>query len=145
MQVWLLDSLRKRCDFVQGALARLGISNAQTLWGRAETLGQDAAHRESYDVAVARAVADMRVLSELCLPFVRTGGHLVAAKGPDPAAEVAAAKHAFDVLGGRLVDVMKVESLSEEGLPRTAVIVRKDMQTPEEYPRREGKPSKRPL
>ena len=145
MQVWLLDSLRKRCDFVQGALARLGIRNAHTLWGRAETLGQDAAHREAYDVAVARALADMRVLSELCLPFVRTGGHLVAAKGPDPAAEVAAAKHAIDLLGGRLVTVTEVESLSEEGQPRTAVTVRKHMRTPEQYPRREGKPSKRPL
>ena len=145
MQVCLLDSLRKRCDFVEGALARLGIGNARTLWGRAETLGQDAAHREAYDVAVARAVADMRVLSELCLPFVRTGGHFVAAKGPDPAAEVAAATHAFDILGGHLVDVQEVDSLSEEGQPRTAVTVRKSTRTPEEYPRREGKPSKRPL
>lgn len=145
MQVWLLDSLRKRYDFVQGALARLGIRNAHTLWGRAETLGQDAAHREVYDVAVVRAVADMRVLSELCLPFVRTGGYLVAAKGPDPAAEVAAAEHAFDVLGGHLVNVTEVESLSEEGQPRTAVTVRKHTGTPEQYPRREGRPSKRPL
>ena len=145
MQVWLLDSLRKRCDFVQGALARLGIRNARTLWGRAETLGQDAAHREAYDVAVARAVADMRVLSELCLPFVRTGGHFVAAKGPHPVAEVAAAKHALHILGGHLVDVREVDSLSEEGQPRTAVTVRKDTKTPEEFPRREGKPSKRPL
>ena len=58
----MLDSLRKRCGFVQGAMASMGITNAETLWGRAETLGQDAAHRETYDLAVARAVADMRVL-----------------------------------------------------------------------------------
>ena len=145
LQVRMLDSLRKRCDFVQGAVANLGISNAEALWGRAETLGQDAGHREAYDIAVARAVADMRVLSELCLPFVRPGGHFVAAKGPEPAAEVAAASNALEVLGGKVLGIEEVDSLSEEGRPRTAVIVRKDTRTPQQYPRREGKPSKRPL
>ena len=145
LQVWLLDSLRKRCDFVQGAVAGLGISNAKTLWGRAETLGQDAEHREVYDMAVARAVADMRVLSELCLPFVRTDGHFVAAKGPEPAAELEDAVNAFQLLGGILVGVEEVDSLSESGRRRTAVIVRKMTGTPPKYPRREGLPSKRPL
>lgn len=145
VQVRMLDSLRKRCDFVQGALAGLDIHNAETVWGRAETLGQDAQHREAYDMAVARAVADMRVLSELCLPFVRPGGHFVAAKGPEPSAEVAAAEHALAVLGGKLLGVEEVASFSEEGRPRTAVVVRKDARTPEQFPRREGTPSKRPL
>ena len=67
-QVRMLDSLRKRCDFVQSAVVSMGITNAETLWGRAETLGQDAAHREAYDLAVARAVADMRVLLFIELP-----------------------------------------------------------------------------
>ena len=145
LQVRMLDSLRKRCDFVQGAVASLGVNNAESLWGRAETLGQEAEHREAYDIAVARAVADMRVLSELCLPFVRPGGHFVAAKGPECAAEVAAASNALEVLGGKLLSIEEVDSLSEEGRPRTAVVVRKDMRTPQQYPRREGKPSKRPL
>ena len=141
----LLDSLRKRCKFVQGAIISLGIPNAQTVWGRAETLGQDARHREAYDVSVARAVADMRVLSELCLPFVRPGGHFVAAKGPKPSAEVAAAIKALKVLGGKLVSVEEVASFSEEGRPRTAVIVKKVGRTPPQYPRHEGTPSKQPL
>ena len=145
LQVRMLDSLGKRCDFVQGAVASLGINNAKTVWGRAETLGQDAGHREVYDIAIARAVADMRVLSELCLPFVRTGGRFVAAKGPEPSVEVAAACNALQVLGGRLVCVEEVESLSEDGRPRTAVVVNKDVSTPPKYPRREGLPSKRPL
>ena len=143
--MWLLDSLRKRCDFVQGAVAGLGISNAKTLWGRAETLGQDAEHREVYDMAVARAVADMRILSELCLPFVRTGGRFVAAKGPDPSRELQLSINAFELLGGSLLGVEEVDSMSESGRPRTAVVVQKIMDTPRKYPRREGLPSKRPL
>ena len=85
------------------------------------------------------------MLSELCLPFVRPGGHFAAAKGPDPAAEVAAAGHALQVLGGNLEYVEEVNSLSDDGQRRTVVIVRKAARTPQQYPRRNGRPSKWPL
>ena len=146
IQVTLLDSLRKRCDFMQSALGSLGIDNAAPLWGRAETLAQEPAHREQYDVATARAVADMRVLSEFCLPFVRMNGLFVAAKGPAPHAEVDASSAALQELGGELLGIQSVQSFSKvHGDNRTAVLVRKVRQTPSRYPRREGKPGKQPL
>lgn len=142
----LLDSLGKRCDFVQKTVIDLGIGNIEVVWGRAETLGHEEAHREMYDVAIARAVAELRVLSELCLPFVRNGGFFLAAKGTKPTAEVEAAENAIKVLGGKLISVQAVQSFSEaDSLPRTAVIVKKIQHTPSQYPRRAGKPLKQPL
>ena len=76
---------------------------------------------------------------------MRPSGHFAAAKGPDPASEVAAAGHALQVLGGKLESVEEVNSTSDDGQRRTVVIVRKAARTPQQYPRREGKPSKRPL
>lgn len=145
-QVTVLDSLKKRCDFVSGTLHDLGIRNVDVLWGRAETAGQDPEHREKFDVAIARAVAEMRVLSEYCLPFVRVGGALIAAKGPSPQREVNGAQIAISLLGGKLLSIEAVQSYSDgETQPRTAVTVRKVAITPPQYPRREGKPLKRPL
>lgn len=142
----MLDSLKKRCDFVTATLLGLGIDNVNVLWGRAETAGQEPKHRESYDIAVARAVAEMRVLSEYCLPFVKEGGALVAAKGPFPQQEVEVAQQAISILGGKVLLIDAVQSYSDgESMPRTAVIVRKVKQTPSAYPRREGRPLKRPL
>ncbi len=100
---------------------------------------------QSYDVAVARAVADLRVLSELCLPLVRIGGRWVAAKGPSPQAEVDGAARAVKLLGGGPPAVHAVESVAPGGMQRTAVVVAKEGPTPEKYPRRPGLPSKRPL
>ena len=88
----------------------------------------------------------MRVLAEIALPFVRVGGLLLAAKGPAPHAEVDAAQGALETLGGSLLGVEPVQSFSRvHGDHRTAVLVRKHAHTPPQYPRREGKPSKRPL
>lgn len=143
--VAMLDSLAKRCTFVDGAIATLRLSNARTLWSRAEDAGQLPQHRQQYDVVVARAVAELRVLAELCLPFAKTPqGLWVAAKGPSPDAEVAAAQGALRTLGGSLVGVVEVASRSAEGV-RTAVVVRKLGKTPKQYPRQAGTPSRRPL
>ncbi len=145
-QVTVLDSLKKRCDFVEATLQRLAIDNVEVLWGRAETAGQDPEHREIYHIAVARAVAEMRVLSEYCLPFIQEGGALVAAKGPFPEQEVEDAQAAISILGGKLLSIDPVQSYSDgESKPRTAVTVKKVAHTPPAYPRREGRPLKRPL
>jgi 16S rRNA (guanine527-N7)-methyltransferase len=106
--------------------------------------GQDAKFREVYDVAVARAVAEMRVLAELCLPLVRVGGIFVAAKGPNPQEEVEAAKAAVELLGASKVSLCAVDSEGPLG-QRTAVVCLKDHATPAKYPRRAGMPNKRPL
>ena len=144
MQVTLLDSLQKRCKFVEHTAASLGIDNVRVLWLRAEVAGQHPEHRGAYDAAVARAVAEMRILAELSLPLIRVGGHLVAAKGPAPQEEVLAAETALQLLGGSPAEVRRVESFAPEG-QRTAVLIRKTSLTPDAYPRKEGRPQKKPL
>ncbi|MBA3533275.1 MAG: 16S rRNA (guanine(527)-N(7))-methyltransferase RsmG, partial [Ardenticatenales bacterium] len=102
-QITLLEATRKKVDFLQLVADELGLSNAVTLWGRAEEQGHEAAQREQYDVAVARAVAELPVLAEYCLPFVRVGGRWVAQKGARVEEEVQNAHNALGQLGGRLV------------------------------------------
>ncbi|CAI7858052.1 unnamed protein product, partial [Closterium sp. NIES-54] len=100
--VTLVESLNKRCDFLSHVVQRLGLKNVQVVCGRAEEVGRDPVHREAYDLAVARAVAEMRVLNELCLPLVRVGGAFVAAKGPNPQDEIAAASNSASLLGAQI-------------------------------------------
>ncbi|KAL6756103.1 S-adenosyl-L-methionine-dependent methyltransferase [Haematococcus lacustris] len=140
----LLDSLRKRCDFLRLAADKAGLSNVEVVWARAEDAGRDPQLRETFDLAVARAVAETRVLAELCTPFVKPGGMWLAAKGPDPEAEVTAAGPALKALGCRLVAIERVASHGEHG-QRTAVVVKKEKATPAKYPRPPGTPNKKPL
>ncbi|GMH33896.1 hypothetical protein BSKO_01730 [Bryopsis sp. KO-2023] len=143
-QVTILDTLKKRCGFVDEATSKCGIKNVQTLWARAEEAGRMDDHREVYDISIARAVAELRVLVEYCLPFVKVGGLLVAAKGPVIEEEVELARNAIEKLGGCLVGVSKVNSFSDDG-KRTVVVIKKVTTTPRKYPRRPGLPAKRPL
>lgn len=140
----LLDAQSKRVAFVQESAAFLGANNAEAIQSRAETFGRMPDRRECYDAAVARALADMRVLAELCLPLVRVGGHVFAAKGPSPYAEVEGAKEAIREVGGVVRDVIEVDSRSLQGM-RTVVVLEKMEPTPDRYPRRDGMPNKRPL
>ncbi|KAK3248403.1 hypothetical protein CYMTET_42129 [Cymbomonas tetramitiformis] len=145
--VTLLDTLGKRINFINSAAQEIGVGNARGLWARAEDAGKNKAgfeEREAHDVVIARAVAEMRILAELCLPLVPVGGIWVAAKGVDPSAELAASEKAIEELGGELVAIERVGSQAPEGY-RTAVIVRKVRPTPAKYPRRAGLPNKRPL
>lgn len=142
--ITLLDSLQKRCTFNKEAISAAGLANVSVTWARAEDAGQDPLLRHSQHVAVARAVAELRVLAELCLPMVQVGGHWVAAKGAAPEEEVALARRAIQELGGELVRVEEVDSLAPEG-KRTVVVVRKVRTTPGKYPRKAGTPKKQPL
>jgi 16S rRNA G527 N7-methylase RsmG len=116
------------------------------VWSRAEDGGRSPDLREAFDLAVARAVAAAPVICELCLPFVRAGGWMVAAKGASPEQEVAAARRAVGILAGPAapVKVVKVDSFAPEG-QRTALVVRKAAATPALYPRHAGTPARRPL
>ncbi|KAK9828738.1 hypothetical protein WJX72_001820 [[Myrmecia] bisecta] len=143
-QFTLLDTLKKRCVFVEQTAHAVGLRNVQTAWMRAEDAGRQETMRESYNVAVARAVAEMRVLAELCLPLVRVGGHVFAAKGANPQAEVDAASSAILLLGGSLVGIEPVDSHGPDG-QRTVAVIHKVLATPEKYPRKAGQPQKRPL
>lgn len=145
----LLESLAKRCRFLEAAAAELAplLGNPEGLrvvWGRAEDVGQQEEFREKFDVVVARAVAELRVLSEYCLPFCKVGGEFVAMKGPAVHEELAAAGRAIATLGGEVIELREVE-LPEGAGARSLVRIRKLNKTPKMYPRKAGTPSKRPL
>ncbi|TVU11879.1 hypothetical protein EJB05_45489 [Eragrostis curvula] len=140
----LLESMRKRCTFLEHAVEAMGLSNVDVVCDRAENVGQNLDYREAYDIAAARAVAELKVLAEYCLPLVRVGGLFVAAKGHDPHDEIKNAKSAVQKLGASMLELCNVESMGPHG-QRTAVIYLKDRATPKKYPRLPGTPSKMPL
>lgn len=136
----LVDSLNKRLEFLDVVCGELGL-NARLIHSRAEELGQDENFRECFDLAVARAVAPMNVLSEYCLPFVKQGGSFVALKGSND--DISPAQNAIETLGGELVDTVSYKLNGED--VRTLAIVKKLSQTPTQYPRKPKKISTKPL
>ncbi|TYJ38535.1 hypothetical protein E1A91_A05G449500v1 [Gossypium mustelinum] len=136
-EVTLVESMNKRCLFLEHAVSLIGLSNVQVVRERAEKLGQDSNFRERFDVAVARAVAEMKVLAEYCLPLVRVGGLFVAAKGHNPQDEVKSAERATNLMGASVLQLCSVESHSPHG-QRTAIICLKNRPTPRKYPRDPG-------
>jgi len=124
-------------------VALLGLSAVEVVVARAEAAGRDPDRRERYDVAVARAVAELRVLAEYCLPLCRVGGRFLAPKGAHIEGEVQAAQAAIGALGGHVVAVEQVQLPGVE--LRSLVVVEKVAATPQQYPRAAGVPAKRPL
>jgi 16S rRNA (guanine527-N7)-methyltransferase len=143
-QVTLVESVHKKADFCRHVVARLGLQGVRILSERAEAVGQDAQHRQAYDLAVARAVARMPILMEYLLPLVHRNGLVVAMKGESAPAETHTADKAIHLLGGKLRKLIPVilPGVVEE---RFLVVVEKRARTPEEYPRRIGVPAKNPL
>ncbi|MBQ8380595.1 MAG: 16S rRNA (guanine(527)-N(7))-methyltransferase RsmG [Clostridia bacterium] len=141
-----IDSTAKRVAYVNEAAKRLGLLNLTAIAGRAEDLGIDPKYRESFDVAVARAVAAMRVLSELCLPLVKVGGKFIAMKGKNAQFELSEAKRAIATLGGKIsaTDDIRLSDPDEE-LIHPLIIIDKKIKTPSAYPRPFAKISKKPL
>jgi 16S rRNA (guanine527-N7)-methyltransferase len=144
IQLTLVEATGKKVTFLEHMIERLQLRGVQAVKARAEELAHDGAYREKYDLAVARAVAELPVVVEFTLPFCKIGGWTVAQKGESGAAEAWTASHAIALLGGELHRVLPVQL---PGLPedRTLVIIRKRSPTPEIYPRRPGVPNKRPL
>lgn len=136
----LLDSLNKRLTFLSTVNRELGL-DAKLVHSRAEVSGQEENYREKFDLATARAVAPMNVLSEYCIPFVKEGGAFVALKGSND--DVSEASNAIEVLGGRLESNISYELGGTEA--RTIAVVRKISQTPTQYPRKSKKISTKPL
>lgn len=146
LHVVLLDSLRKRIDFLAKTAEALGLRDLEMLHGRAEdyaAAGKAGTLRESFDVAVSRAVAAMPTLVEYVLPYVRQGGLMVAMKGPAVEEELQAAERGIAKLGGELEDVMRC-TLSD-GSRRMLVCIRKRTPTPPQYPRGQNKPKIKPI
>ena len=144
MRLTLLEATGKKARFCEAMVEHLKLSGVTVLKGRAEEIGQDPAHREQYDWAMARAVAEMRVLSEYLLPLVRRGGHIVAQKREDAPSEAHAAENAMRRLGGQLKQLVPVE-LPGVAETRYLVVVEKVAASPPGYPRRPGVPGKSPI
>jgi 16S rRNA (guanine527-N7)-methyltransferase len=143
LHVTLLEAAGKKAAFLRDTVAALELPQVDVLAARAEEVGRDSAHRERYDVAVARAVAPLNVLAELALPLVRPGGWLAAVKGSRVRDELAEAQGAIERCGGRVGPVLPLPTMV--GAPLSVVLIRKERPTPPELPRRPGIPAKRPL
>lgn len=144
MKLTLVESVGKKLEFCRHIVETLDLEDVTLLQARAEALGQDRAHRERYDWAVARAVANLPVLAEYLLPLVSLGGKMLAQKGESAHAEAVAAEKAIRVLGGELQQIIPVlvPGIAEE---RYLIVVDKVATTPPGYPRRVGLPARRPI
>lgn len=144
IQLTLVEATGKKAAFCEHVAQALKLSTVTVVNARAEEVGQRPEHRERYDWALARAVAEMPTLAEYLLPLVRLGGHMVAQKGKDAPAETYGAGKAIQKLGGELEQIVEVE-LPGIAEPRYLVVLKKVAATPPRYPRRPGVPGKTPL
>ena len=144
LKLTLIESVGKKVKFCQHTVGVLGLDNVDVIQARAEDIGQDSKHREQYDWAAARAVANLNVLSEYLLPLVKVGGSMLAQKGEGGPAEAQSAEQAVKLLGGKLKPLIPVNL---PGVPenRYLVVIKKVAATPSKYPRKPGIPAKQPL
>ena len=144
LKLTLLDSLNKRINFLNTVVDELGLSDVTALHGRAEEIGRNASYRESFDLCVSRAVANLSTLSEFCLPVVKIGGYFVSYKSEKADDEYNDAENAITLLSGgnvRIEDVI----IPDTDLTRKMIIIEKIEKIDDKYPRRAGVPLKKPL
>ena len=144
VELTLLDSLNKRIKFLKEVGNELNLENIDYIHGRAEDYGNDRDYREEFDLATSRAVANMTVLSEYCLPFVKVGGYFIALKGPSIEDELRDSEIAIEKLGGRLKEIIEVD-IEESDLKHNLVIIEKVSKTPKNLPRKSVSIRKKPL
>lgn len=144
LEITLMDSLNKRVLFLQDVISSLQLENIEAVHGRAEEAAKNKKYRESFDLCVSRAVANISTLSEYCLPFVRVGGSFISYKSSTIEDELEDGKKGIAILGGKVKDVYKF-TLPDSELQRSFVIIEKEKKTPKAYPRKAGTPSKEPL
>ena len=144
MKLTLVESVGKKAMFCQHIVSVLGLEHVNVVQARAEDLGHNSQHRERYDWAVARAVANLSVLSEYLLPLIERNGMMLAQKGESGPAEAQSAEQAIKILGGKLKQLIPV-NLPGVADDRYLVLVEKVAATPHNYPRKPGIPAKMPL
>ena len=144
LQVTIVDSLGKRLNFLQGLITQLNLKNVALVHGRAEDVGQNKQYREQFDIVTARAVANMAVLSEYCLPLVKKGGNFIALKGPKAEDELKSSQKALTTLGGKAIALKELQ-LPQSTEDRTLILVKKVQPTPKKYPRQAGTPHRKPI
>ena len=146
LRVTLLEATERKVRFLDYTRKRLGLRNLDLIQGRVEDAGEKAAYRETFDLAVARALAELPVVVEYCAPLVRVGGEIVAMKGRLTEEELSRGVAASRELGLEIREVREVKYRAE--LPqkeRRLVVFKKILATPERFPRRAGLAKKRPL
>ncbi|GKX30311.1 ribosomal RNA small subunit methyltransferase G [Vallitalea longa] len=144
LKVTLVDSLNKRINFLLEVIDELSLEDIQCIHSRAEDLGNTDLYREQFDLCVSRAVADLSILSEYCIPFVRHGGYFISYKSNKSQEEIYSSKGAMEKLGACLEKIKNVE-VPFLDIERTFVVIKKVKNTPNKYPRKAGKPKKSPL
>lgn len=151
LQVTLLDSLQKRVGFLQEVIDELGLQKIEAVHGRAEDYAKPGQMREKFDLCVSRAVANLSVLSEYCLPYVKVGGKFISYKSDkvtvesgENKTEIEQAEHSVSILGGRLME-QKRFMLPSSDICRNLVVIEKCRPTPKQYPRKAGTANKKPL
>lgn len=144
LKVTLLDSLNKRIKFLDKVIEQLGLTDIDTIHGRAEDFAKPDKLREKYDLCVSRAVANLSTLSEYCLPFVKLDGSFISYKSEKLSEEIENAKKAIFVLGGKF-DKQIDFTLDEGEIYRNLVVIKKVQKTPKQYPRKAGTASKSPI
>ena len=144
LKVVLLDSLNKRINFLNEVIAKLELKEIHTIHGRAEEYARKPEYREQFDLCVSRAVANLSVLSEYCIPYIRVGGIFIPYKSGEIDEEVAASRKAVDILGGQVDHVEKFQ-LPDTDIHRSFVFINKIKNTQKKYPRKAGTPAKEPL
>ena len=143
-RVTLLDSLNKRIQFLNAVIKELGLTDVEAIHGRAEDLARPGELRESFDLCVSRAVANLATLSEYCLPFVKKGGFFISYKSEKISEEMAEAENAIVLLGGQ-AEEKKEFLLPDSDIYRCLFVIKKVRETPKKYPRKAGLPGKEPL
>jgi 16S rRNA (guanine527-N7)-methyltransferase len=144
VKVTLIDSLNKRINFLNNVISELGLKGIEAVHGRAEDMARKPNFREKFDIATARAVANMMVLSEYCLPYVKVGGYFIALKGPAAEEEVSTSKNAIGTLGGKFVKIEDTAIPGEE-MNHKLVVVEKVSTISEKFPRKAGQIEKKPI
>lgn len=140
IKITLLESVGKKVAWLEHIIKKLNLKNIKVLNGRAEDFGQNPDFREKFDVAVSRGVAELRVLAEYCLPFVKVGGLMIAQKNIN-SVEIDKAKNSLSVLGGAIEAIIPIHI---DGLEdRQLIVIKKISETPKNYPRRAGMPAKK--
>lgn len=144
LKITLLDSLNKRVKFLNEVIEQLGLDGITAIHGRAEDFATVDKLRESFDLCVSRAVANLSTLSELCIPYVKDGGAFISYKSEKVSDEMKDAKSAIFLLGGKIEDQVEF-NLPDSDIYRNLLVIRKERSTPKKYPRKAGLPVKEPL
>lgn len=144
IRVTLMDSLNKRINFLRETSDLLGLNDIEFIHGRAEDIGRDKNQREQYDVCVSRAVANLSVLSEYCLPFVKVGGSFICYKAGNSESEINDAKKAISILSAKIIDKKEFD-LPFSDNSRILLNICKEKKLSNRFPRKAGIPAKNPL